>query len=146
MRMRWRLALPIIGLTLFGAVTYHSVRMNRLGPSAPGRYFMWSAIRLDSDPLSRRVQLSNPCGSANEGCVGWDIRTIDSWPHPTWLERLFALSALPALVTASGITIGLGRLGTNEILSFMISMPLFSFAWFYFIGWLLDRRRYKRSS
>jgi hypothetical protein len=55
------------------------------------------------------------------------------------------LSALPAFVIGLFITFGLGRFGISEVLSYMISMPLLISAWFYFVGWLVDRWRFKRS-
>jgi high-affinity Fe2+/Pb2+ permease len=61
------------------------------------------------------------------------------------VERLFALAALPAFVIGLFITFGLGTFGINEVLSYMISMPLLISAWFYFVGWLIDRWRFKRS-
>ena len=39
---------------------------------------------------------------------------------------------------------GLGRLGVSEIASFMLTIPVFIALWFYSVGWLLDRWRYKR--
>jgi hypothetical protein len=38
------------------------------------------------------------------------------------------------------IVSSLGRLGISEILSFMIAMPLLIVAWYYFMGWMIDRR------
>jgi hypothetical protein len=38
----------------------------------------------------------------------------------------------------------LGREGMSEISSFMSMMPLFVAAWYYTIGWLIDRWLYKR--
>lgn len=55
------------------------------------------------------------------------------------------LFALPAFVIGLFITFGLGRFGISEVLSYMISMPLLISAWFYFIGWIIDRWRLKRS-
>lgn len=69
---------------------------------------------------------------------------MDVWVDPGWLARCHVLSALPAFVVGVGIVRGLGRLGVSEVISFMISMPLLIFAWFYFVGWLLDRWRQKR--
>jgi hypothetical protein len=55
------------------------------------------------------------------------------------------LFALPAFAIGLFITFGLGKFGISEVLSFMISMPLLVSTWFYFVGWLIDRWRLKRS-
>jgi hypothetical protein len=44
-----------------------------------------------------------------------------------------------AFLVGVGIVHGLARVGISEVTSFMVSMPLLIFAWFYFVGWLLDR-------
>ncbi|MGB9465504.1 MAG: hypothetical protein WBR10_10350 [Candidatus Acidiferrum sp.] len=49
------------------------------------------------------------------------------------------MSAIPAFVVEAVVIGGLGRIGINEIWGFMISMPLLIFAWYYFVGWLIDR-------
>jgi hypothetical protein len=49
------------------------------------------------------------------------------------------LSALPAFVVGGFAVSGLGRLGLSQVSSFMFLMPVFIFAWYYFVGWLLDR-------
>jgi hypothetical protein len=54
------------------------------------------------------------------------------------------LTALPAFLLGAGLVGGLGRIGFSQVWVFMISMPSLVSAWFYFIGWLLDRRRMKR--
>jgi hypothetical protein len=140
MRRRWEIVLPMLGLILFASISYHSYRQNR---AIPGRFFLWSTLRLDSDPLGRRHP--SPCAKSESPCVGWDVATIDSWARPNRMERLFVLSALPAFVIGIFVTFGLGRFGVSEVLSYMISMPLLISAWFYFVGWIIDRWRFKRS-
>jgi hypothetical protein len=54
------------------------------------------------------------------------------------------LSAFPAFVFGGVIVRSLGRLGISEVSSFMVLMPLLISAWFYFVGWLVDRWRFKR--
>jgi hypothetical protein len=61
----------------------------------------------------------------------------------------FITSALIVLFFSLALTFGahaqqFGGFGMNQILSFMISMPLLIFGWFYFVGWLLDRWSFKR--
>ena len=57
---------------------------------------------------------------------------------------LLILSGLPAFAVGKIIVGGLGRLGINQIWSFLISMPLLLFTWYYFLGWLVDRWKFKR--
>jgi hypothetical protein len=59
--------------------------------------------------------------------------------EPGWLIKYLELAALPAFFLGAAIVSVLGRLGINQIWSFLISMPLLIFAWFYFVSWLIDR-------
>jgi len=52
--------------------------------------------------------------------------------------------ALPAFILGAVVVNGFSRFGVNEIISFMISIPILIFAWFYLIGWLFDRWLNKR--
>ncbi len=144
MRLRWRLVLPVVGLFLFGSETYQSVRMNREGQHSPSRYFWWSSIRLDSDPLDRHPRVATPCKNVVENCGTreWDL--VDRLVDPGWLTVSLMLSALPAFAVGKFIVASLGRLGINQIWSFMILVPLFLSSWYYFLGWLVDRWIYKR--
>jgi hypothetical protein len=63
---------------------------------------------------------------------------------PAPMQKVLVLTGLPAFATGVGIVKGLGQFGISEIVSFMITMPILLFAWFYFVGWLLDRRTRKR--
>jgi hypothetical protein len=135
MRIRWRFALPIVGLLLFAGVTYNSLRVNREAKSATGRYFWWSSIHLDSDPLNR--QPSTPCKAASLDCANWGPGYISV--DPGWLTKLLAFSAFPAFLIEAIILGGLRRLGINEVTTFMVSMPVLIAAWYYFAGRLLDR-------
>lgn len=128
--MRWRLVLPVIGLVLFAGVTYRSLRIHRaLG--SPSRYFWWSGIRLDSDPLDKKPR--SPVSTE------WNF-----WVETGWVDKLLLVSALPAFAADAIVVSGLGRLGISEVSSFMISVPLFIFAWYYFLSWLVHRWTYKR--
>ena len=140
MRIRWRLLLPVIGLVLFGGVSYDSLRVNREAKNATGRYFWWSSIRLDSDPLNR--QPSTPCKERSADCVSWDPVYI--WVDPGWLTKSLILSAFPAFLVGAIIVNGLKRLGISEVTTFMISMPLIIVGWYYLTGRLLDRWTNKR--
>jgi len=142
MRIRCSVILPVIGLILFGGVSYDSLRVNRDGVRARGRYFWWSSIRLDSDPLSRHPRVPEPCPNDAENCISFDPQFI--WIDPGWLTKSLILSALPAFVVAQFVISGFGRLGISQISSFMILTPLLILAWYYFVGRLLDRWRYRR--
>jgi hypothetical protein len=142
MSLQSRVVLPVVGLIVFMGISYNSYRAGREGNSAIGRFRVWSTIRLDSDPLNRRSP--TPCVPSTQPCVYWDVNDLDNWHHPGIVERIFGFSALPAFVVGLFITYGLGSFGINEIISYMVSMPLLIFAWFYSVGWLVDRWRNKR--
>lgn len=72
----------------------------------------------------------------------WDPVYI--WIEPGILQKTLVLSAIPAFLIEALVLSGSAKLGMNQIPVFFISMPIFLFAWFYFLGWLIDRRRYKR--
>lgn len=67
------------------------------------------------------------------------------WVDPSLLAQFLMLSALPAFVVGGLVVKGLGRLGISQISSFLFLMPLLIFAWYYFVGWLIDRLVCKRS-
>jgi hypothetical protein len=141
MKTRWRLALPIVGLVLFGAETYHSVELNRRLYQSPSKYFWWSSIRLDTDPLNKQQwpSMHPGCTSKGANCSAWDLR--DVWVDPGLLVSGLMISALPAFVIGGLAVASLGPLGINKVVTFLAFMPLLVFAWFYFLGWLVDRRR-----
>jgi len=141
MQMRWRIILPIVGLILFGGESYYSFRVNRETQHTPSRYFWWSAIRLDSDPANKRHRTTTTCEGGKENCVNWDL--ADRWVDPGLPDRLLMLSALPAFVVGGFAVTGLGRLGISQVSSFLFLMPLLILAWYYFIGWLVDRWTHK---
>jgi hypothetical protein len=124
--------LPPIGLVLFSVVTFHSFHVNAESQRTPTRYFWWSFIRLNSDPANKY-----------RWDTTWDL--ADRWVDPGFLEAVTIVSALPAFVLGGFIVGGLGRLGINQVSSFMIVMPVLIFAWYYFVGWLFDRWICKRS-
>jgi hypothetical protein len=127
--------LPALGLIVFAGISWHSYRNPREGKAAVGRYFsVGSVIHLDSHPPPERPP--EPCDATKDPCVSWGIPDI-SPPHPGTIERIFTLCALPAFFIRLFITSVLGRLGINQILSFMISLPLLIFGWLYFVGWPL---------
>jgi hypothetical protein len=149
-QFRWRLILCLWGLTLFGMLTYGSMRVNSIRFSAnigplhhQNRYLWWESIRLDSDPLNKHPRLKPCVAESDAECVG---KPEYIWIDPGWIERALTITAFPAFLLAIGVVHGLARSGTSELLSFMVAMPLFTVAWFYSVGWVLDRWQFKRES
>jgi hypothetical protein len=125
MRVRWKVVLPFCGLVLFAVVTYRSIVENRALVHNDGRYFFWSGLRLDSDPLKQHSEsLGDP---------------LDVWVDPGCVTRCLIISALPAFLVSAAAVQGLAKLGISEVLTFMVFAPLLILAWFYFFGWILDR-------
>jgi hypothetical protein len=144
MRRRWRVILPTCGLLLFTWSTYQYFRFDHESHKGPWRYFYWSSIRLDSDPRGVHPKfVTRPCPNDPQNCLEFDPEFI--WITPGPLTRLLELSALPAFLVGAIVVGSLARFGISEVRSFMVLMPLLILAWFYFLGWLLDRWRYKRS-
>ena len=145
MGKRWRVILLLWGVTLFTALTYHAVRVNHEKRDHSGRYFWWGAARLDSVPMDRhplKRATVRPCPENAGDCVEWDPEYI--WVTPGLMQRALVLSALPAFIIGLAIVRGFGHLGVSEVATFMVVMPLCMGIWFYSVGWLLDRWRYKR--
>ena len=132
--------LPVVGLMLFGAVSYHSFRVTQEIQRRPSKYFWWSAIRLDSDPTNKRDQVGELCGGTGEDC--WELR--ETWVDPGLLDNFVLLSAFPAFFVGGFAVRGLGRLGVNEVSSFMFLMPVLVATWYYLVGLFLDRWRRRR--
>jgi hypothetical protein len=138
MRLRWRLIFPLIGLAVYGAETLHSLRVDREIHRTPSRYFWWSSIRLDSNPLNKPVPVVKGCEGV-ENCSSWDLPNM--WVSPGVLAKFLMLSAFPAFIVCFLVLSGLRRFGINEFWSFMVCMPLLLFAWYYLVGWMVDRFR-----
>ena len=147
MRRFWRVVLPIVGLLLFSLVSWHDFRVNReIHQHLPNKYFMWSAIRLDTDPANRGNWDVGKCKDSDENCVRWDLK--DTWVDPGLLDGFLLLTAFPAFVLGRLIVGFLGTMGINQLTSFMLLMPVLLLIWFYFVGRVLDgwiQRRSKRS-
>jgi hypothetical protein len=142
MRMRWSLILPIAGLILFAAVSYRSMDGNQHEEGAPTRYYWWSSLRLDSDPLNQNPKPQSPCQDKKENCAQWELSY--QGVQPGFLDKLLVVSALPAFLAGAAMVIGLSNLGIDEVLTFMVSMPMLVFAWYYLVGWLIDRWSHRR--
>jgi len=145
MRKRWRLVLCVWGIARFAALTYHAVRFNReMHPGRSDRYFWWGAARLDSDPLNMRPVKQGstlPCAQDAANCIEWDPDYI--WVDSGLMEKALVLTAIPAFLVGLVVR-AVARLGVSEVRTFMAAMPMCITLWFYSIGWLLDRWRYKR--
>lgn len=144
MKARWRITLPLCGLVLFGMVPHRSIAENRLLVHNDRRYFSWSGIRLDSDPLGKHSKgpAVRPCGDTEKDCF---TEPMDVWVDPGWITMCLVILAFPAFLIGAATVDGTARLGGSEVVSFMVSMPLLIGAWFYFTGRFLDRRKSKRS-
>ena len=140
--MPWSLILPIAGLILFAVVSYRSMDVNHHEEGTPTKYYWWLSLRLDSDPLNKNPKPASPCQGKKENCVQWELSY--QWVQPGLLDKLLVVSALPAFLAGAAIVIGLSKLGIDEVLTFMVSMPILIFAWYYLVGWLIDRWSHKR--
>ena len=99
MRRVWQVVLPICGLLFFAMGTYFSMRWNsEVNRSRPARYFYWSSIKLDSDPLNKHplANSTRPCSEGTEDCVDWEPQSI--WVDASVAARTFFWVALPAFV------------------------------------------------
>ena len=141
MQISRKFVLPVVALLAFGAESWSSVRINRQFGTAPRRYYWWSFIRLDTDPMNKKLRVSTACKATEKDC-GWDFR--DAIVDPGYLTESLVVGALPAFVLGAFTVAGLSHLGVNQLWSFAVSMPVYIFAWFYFLGWLIDRWLRKR--
>ncbi len=143
MQLRWSVILPIIGLLLFAAVSYRSMPANFHEQEAPRKYYWWSSLRLDSDPLNENPQLAAPCANAGQNCSNGEYPNTKI--TPSWLDRLLIISALPAFLAGAAIVVILSKLGLDEVLIFMVCMPILLLAWYWFVGWLIEWQISKRA-
>jgi hypothetical protein len=142
MSFRCALVLPVAGLLLFGIVTYQSAH----GYRSYHQYFWWSAYALDSDALDRRHWAQTPCPSGvefyGEDCGQWGPSSIVV--RQGWLSTILLFSALPAFLLGLFIVDDLAIWGVSGVTTFLVSMPILIVAWFYLVGWLIDRIVHKR--
>src|SRR5437660_4156058 len=125
MRMRWRITLPALGLSLFALIGYDSFRHH---PTS-SRYMRWSSMYLDSEPLSGS---QTPCKKANPDCGAFPPESIEV--STGVLPMSLVLTALPAFLLGGIVVSGLGRLGVSEVVSFHVAMPFLIACWFFFLG------------
>jgi hypothetical protein len=121
-----------MGLVLFACVSIQAMRQN----PAASRYFWWAGVPLDSEPLNKSFS------ACKEGVVNCDIFGPESINvRPSTLARGLVMSALPAFVLSELVAGELGQRGISAVYSFLISMPLLTAGWFYFVGWMIDPRK-----
>jgi len=137
MQIRWGNILPFIGLALFAMVSYQSARVNDQLQHSPNRYFWWSSLRLDSDPLNQHPKPPERCLYDPGHCANWDVSPRRN--PPGWLDRALVLSAFPAFLTGFALVLLMARKGVNEVMTFMVSMPMLLYGWYYLVGWLIER-------
>ena len=143
MRERWGILLPVAGLALFTLVSYRSALLNhQLQRSSPNRYFWWSTLLLDSDPLDRNPKPVALCQYDPAHCASWEVPGKS--PRPAWPDRALVFSSLPAFLAGWAIVYLCGRAGVDEVLTFLVVMPMLLFTWFYLAGRLIDRWSRKR--
>jgi hypothetical protein len=136
MQLRWSSILPLMGLILFAIVSYRSMPANVHEQEVPRKYYWWSSLRLDSDPLNKNPQLSASCGDEKQSCSNGVTPNVKI--TPSWLDRLLIISALPAFLAGAALMILLSKLGLDEVLTFMVCMPILLLAWYYLVGWLIE--------
>ena len=130
LHLRW--ILPVLGLIVFSVISYSSFRWHRQY-FKDNHIFLWSSIHLDSDPLNRHPSNRyTPCPPEKPDCFQWDLSTLAV--EPGFLTRALMLSAFPAFIVGAVVVDLLGRLGVSQVASFMVSMPILIFAWFYLVG------------
>jgi hypothetical protein len=142
MPLHWKLTLPFLGLSLFAAQTVYSEHAQRELHQSSNRYFWWSYIRLDSDPLARRIPAPKASGNTTDNTTQWDLNEVRV--DPGMLARLLIISAFPAFFVGAVVVACLALAGVSQVLSFMISMPLLISAWYYFVGLSIDRWNLRR--
>jgi len=142
MQNRWSIVLPVAGLALFTLVSYRSAMVNRELQRSPNRYFWWSALLLDSDPLDRNPKPAALCQYDAAHCANWEVPG-KSGP-PGWSDRILVFSSLPAFLAGCAVVFAFGRAGIDEVLTFMVVMPMLLFTWFHLAGRLIDRWGSKR--
>jgi hypothetical protein len=134
--LRW--ILPILGLIVFSVISYNSFRWHRQY-AKDSHIFQWSSIHLDSDPLNRHPSIFRhpQCPPEQPNCFEWDLSTLAV--EPGFLTRALMLSAFPAFIVGVVVVDLLGRVGVSQVASFMVSMPILIFAWFYLVGRALTK-------
>ena len=143
MQLRWSTILPMTGLFLFTAVAYRSMPANHHDRVVPRRYYWWSSLRLDSDPLNRNPAPPKPCPEGIANCSNGETPNVKI--APGWLEKSLVVTGFPALLAAFAVVASLSKRGIDEVLTFFVSMPILLFGWYYLVGWLIERWLVRRA-
>ena len=138
MELRFSTILPVLGLLLFTLVTIRSAKLNEYDAPQPRKYYWWSSLRLDSDPLDQHRPAFWPCpNDPRSNCANWDLLPNQS-VVPSVFDRAFISSAFPAFLVGTSIVALCSKRGVDEVLTFMVSMPILLFGWYFLVGWILD--------
>lgn len=149
MKRRWSIILPVLGLTVFASITEQTYRLHTVTRD-PLRYVYWSRMRLDRHPELPEPYLPCPEGApcAFDYLTDRFTRDDSGFGHDYGIghryPELFGWSAFPVFLLSGLLISGLGRLGISHVWTFFIVMPPALSAWYYFLGWLIDRRRWRR--
>lgn len=126
----------MLGLFLFSHGSYESFRWNRQYHPT-GRYFYWLTMPLDRDPLNLHPTSAKPCKADRGDCTEVDL---DFWIfEPSWQTQTFIFSALPAFLFGGVLASAFGHFGISQVITFMAVLPPLIVAWYYFLGWIIDR-------
>jgi hypothetical protein len=136
MEIRFSTILPVAGLVLFTVVSIRSAKLNEHDADHPRKYFWWSSLRLDSDPLNRHPSPAQPCGDKRQDCAGDESSSRKVVPD--WLDRTLAISGFPAFLAGTAVVALGSKQGVDEVLTFMVSMPILLFGWYFLVGRLVD--------
>ena len=139
MRRRWSIILPLLGLLLFSVITIRSMG-HGFGSTVDGKHVGWGSLQLDPDPLNHYPHPEIGCKGGGQPC--WPPISVDMWPGA--IQTTLVIAALPAFIVGAWIVNALARIGTSEVISFLTAMPLLIGGWFYCLGWLIDRRRWRK--
>jgi hypothetical protein len=127
--------LPIFGLALFIWESHRCFQGQRRALKQEGACFWWANVPLDSKPLAKYQGFWT--GDLTE--CDFEAQQFIDRARPPWAIGLLELTAAPALITAVGISHGLGKTGVSEIPSFMAGTPVLIFIWYYFVSFLIAR-------
>ena len=109
-------------------------RLQTVTPAANPRY--WKLIREFERQTGVPVVL-NTSFNDNEPIVCKPEEAIDCFER-TQMDAL-VLSAFPAFLAGFALVLLLARKGINEVMTFMVAMPMLLYGWYYLVGWLIER-------
>jgi hypothetical protein len=132
MRRRWQIVLPVVGLLLFGFINCASyLKEKHESKPGPRKYSWWWGIRLDRRPLE-----IEPPKTSQEG---WEPQYILIELGP--LQKLVILTGFPAFLLSVPLIHALDSFGADQLIVFLTITALGLAVWYWFLGWLIDRRK-----